>query len=166
MGQVPQLSRAAAEYTVPAPGQEGFIAGAEPQAGAVPHGRRGDPKCSCATGFPPSSPPGGWTPQGQHSSAEKPLEEGFVALALLCCSFQKFRALKFVSGSSHHGNRALWVLPPHCWHSRIDLTPVRGAPGLTPLHPSTSCHEAVWSRGSVGPGPQLPCLHESQFLHF
>lgn len=144
MGQVPQLNRALAECTVPAPRQEGFIAGAEPQAGAAPHGRPGDSKCLCATGFPPSSPPGGWTPQGQHSSAEKPLEEGFVALALLCCSFQKFRALKFVSGSSHHGNRALWVLPPHCWHSRIDLTPVRGASGADSPPP-----QHLLSRGSV-----------------
>ena len=52
-------------------------------------------------------------PQSQHSSAEKPLAEIFVALALLCCSFQKFRAVKFVSGSSHHGNRA----PGCCLHT-------------------------------------------------
>lgn len=144
MGQVPQLSRAASECTMPLPGQEGFIPGTEPQAGAAAHGCRGDPMCLCAAGFPPRSPPGGWTPQGEHSSAEKPLAERSVALALSCCSFQKFRALKFASGSSHHGNRAPWVLPPHCWHSRIDLTPVRGAPGTDSPPP-----QHLLSRSSV-----------------
>lgn len=83
-------------------------------------------------------------PQGQHISVEKPRAERFVALALLCCSFQKFRALKFVSGSSHHGNRAPWVLPPHGWHSRTDFTPVRGAPGTDSPPP-----QHLLSRSSV-----------------
>lgn len=160
----PSSSRAATECTMPVPGQERFIPGTEPQAGAAAHGRRGDLAACVRQASFPRSPRRVDTP-GRAQSLRRSHWQRDLWLWLFHAVLFKVQALVCAVKFPHHGNRAPWV-PPHCWHSRIDLTLCEGLLELTPSTPAPPVTKQCGVKEGRDQGPSCPAFMGPQSLSF